>query len=255
MKIETTKNNKTSIEVTEVEEFQGDMKTSLRTSLDVAETVSALFGSIFNDFYGCNVRVNNGNNVNTHPNVVHFVPAGMIYVDLYFKERAGDGDGINALIRRNAKPDNESKPAEGGVSFSSYNRVNSQNNLTNTGRMYTVSKDAYDILDEFSFNTRNTRWTDLTQELSSSMGIIGSKEEAVVRICGLDLNKILTKIYGGTTDDGEFEYAVTPSTVIPYRTDEFIMQICQLNKNVVSRLQCELGIGSPAAPQFHVYNR
>ena len=88
MKIETTKNNKTSIEVTEVEEFQGDMKTSLRTSLDVAETVSALFGSIFNDFYGCNVRVNNGNNVNTHPNVVHFVPAGMIYVDLY-----SDGSG------------------------------------------------------------------------------------------------------------------------------------------------------------------
>ena len=215
MKIETTKSNKTSIEVTEVEEFQGDMKTSLRTSLDVAETVSALFGSIFNDFYGCNVRVNNGNNVNTHPNVARLVPPGMIYVDLYFKERAGDGDGINALIRRNAKPENESKPAEGGVSFNDYKRINSQNDLNNTGRMYTVSKDAYDILDEFSFNTRNTRWTDLTQELSSSMGIIGSKEEAVVRICGLDLNTI----YGGATDEGDLECGVTPSTVIPYRTD------------------------------------
>lgn len=81
------------------------------------------------------------------------------------------------------------------------------------------------------------------------------KEEVVVCVSGLDLNKLITEIYGDKTDDGRFEYVATPSTMIPGKSNEFIMQVCQLDTGVVREIQRSLGIYAASAPQFHRYTR
>ena len=86
------------------------------------------------------------------------------------------------------------------------------------------------------------------------MSVYG-KEEVVVCISGLSLNKIITKIYGDITDEGRFEYIANPSTIIPTKTSEFIMQVSQLDLAAVRNLQKALGVYNANAPQFHQYLR
>ena len=249
MKAETAKHEKTAIVVAEHTAFEGDMKTNLVSSIEMAEIVSSLFSPAFADYYGCNIRINDGSN----PVALATVPNGAIYVDIYFKDRGRNtGKSIKNLeLRGQVKKDNEEKK-DGNNLAARFMAVNATNNGANNGRVYDVTKDTYEALDEFMF-ARNVRWIDHTQEISANMGVIGSKEEAVVCITGLSLDKILTKIYGNKTEEGEFEYVATPSTMIPGRNKEFIMQVCQLNLAVVRKLHRELGINNPANPQFHVY--
>ena len=250
MKTETKKEQKTTINVVEHSVFEGDMKTNIISSIEMADIVSSMFGPAFSDYYGCNIRVNDGH---ATPVVAISMPFGALYVDLYFKDRgAATGGAMKNIELRGAPKTNGdgSKPSLSDRFF----QVNSTNNCTNTGRVYNVTKETYEALEEFMINGRNTRWAEHTQEIASSMSIIGSKEEVVVCISGLDLNKIITKIYGDVTDNGRYEYVATPSTLIPNKGREFIMQVCQLNKDIVSKIQHEMGIFTPNNPQFHQYN-
>ena len=256
MKAETAKHQKTTIVVAEHTPFEGDMKTNLVSSIEMAEIVSSLFSPAFADYYGCNIRINNGNTTGVNPIVVNSLPLGAIYVDVYFKDRGRNSSKAikNLELRGQVKTDNTDGEDDKNSTHMAarFFAVNSVNNGANNGRVYDVTADTYEALEEFMF-VRNVRWNDHTQEISANMGVIGSKEEAVVCISGLSLDKILTKIYGNKTEEGEFEYVATPSTMIPGRNNEFIMQVCQLNLAVVRKLHRDLGVNNPANPQFHVY--
>lgn len=250
MKAETVKQEKIRIEVMEHTKFEGDMKTNLVSSIEMAETINSLFGPAFTDYHGCVVRINNGDN----PIVTQSMPYGTIYVDLYFKEKNFSNKGIKNLTRRGQiNKGDHTDVKNGSVSAAAYFAVNATNNGTNSGHVYEVTKETYEALEEFMLSS-NVRWMEHTQEISSGMGIIGSKEESVVCISGLSLDKILSKIYGTKTADGEYEYVSTPSTMIPGRNKEFIMQVCQLDLAAVRKLQRELGIYNSASIDFHVYH-
>lgn len=259
VKAEATKKEKTVIEVEEHVPFEGDMKTNLVSTIDMADVVNSLFSSAFADYHGCDIRINNGENAALFNSSI--VPRYSIYVNMYFKDRGANNKPIKNLKRRGAAEPKHAIGADGKPTnnlAARYAAVNETHSATNTGRVYDVTPETYEALEEFMFNTatnRNIRWSDYTQEMSVNMGVIGSKEEAIVCVTGLSLDKILTKIYGGKTDEGEFEYATSPSTMIPFQAKQFIIQVVQLNLATVRKLQRSLGNNSPFAnngPQYSV---
>ena len=240
-KITTEASKKATIEVREHPQFTGDMKTNIVTSIEMAETVSSLFAPAFPDYYGCRVCINDGRS----PIIMSTMPFGALYVDLMFKDNGQAPEGMNKnIVPRGSKMDGSQ---DLGARFA---RVNGANN----GRAFEITKTTYEMLEEFMRNGARTRWNEHTQEIVSSMGVYG-KEEVIVCITGLDLNRIITKIYGAKTEEGRYEYAASPSTMIPNKSQEFIMQIVQLDLATIRNLQNSLGIYTPNSLQFHQYNR
>lgn len=234
------------IEVLEHLAFEGDMKANITSTVDMAETISSLFAGLFSDYYGCKIRVNDGS---ATPCVATSMAPGALYVDLYFKDRGAAVDGsIKNILPKGAKLDGEDEKVDLGSRFF---KVSGENN----GRHYNVTPKTYEALEEFMVTGKKTRWAEHTQEIPNNMAVYGNKEEAVVCITGLDLNKIISKIYGEKTEDGIYEYIALPSTVIPGKLQEFIMFIVQLDLASVRKLQNSLGIYSGNNLQFHQYNR
>lgn len=246
MNVETTKKQKTTIDVVDNVPFEGDLKTKLVSSAEMADIVSSLFGATFADYHGCKICINNGqNNIET-------VPVNAVYVELYFKYRPTTSDRIKNLKLRGQAEPNES----GKVSMVDRVRsVTSNMNAQVASRVFDVTPETYEALEEFvDANPRNVNWARYTQEMSVNLGTIGTKEEAVVCITGLSLNRILTKIYGSKTEEGNFEYSAMPATVIPAHTSEFVMQVTQLNLEAVRKLNRMLGFNTPTSSQYHVWN-
>lgn len=242
LKTNATKQEKATIEVAEHPVFEGDMKTNIVSSIDMCDIVSSLFAPAFHDYYGCKICINDGRN----PMLVNKLVPGALYVELYFKDQGKATDGTWKNI--NLRGTNSDGRTDLGARFA---RVNG---AQRSGRLYEVTKETYEALEEFTVTGNRTRWNELTQEVGVNMSLYG-KEEVVVCITGLDLNKIITKIYGAKTEEGRYEYIATPSTVIPYKTQEFIMQVCQLDLAAVRNLQKTLGIFSADVPQIHQYQR
>lgn len=241
MKVDNNEKKRASIEVTEHPVFEGDMKTNIISSIDMSDIISSLFGPAFTDYYGCNVRINDGRD----PIMSHKLPYGALYVDLYFKDQGeSNGKAWKNIIARGSENDNRQDLG------SRFQLVNGRGN----GRVYTVTKQTYEALEEFMSMGNHTRWAEHTREIVTSMSMYG-KEEVVVCISGLDLNKIITKIYGAKTEEGRYEYIATVSTMIPSQNQEFILQVCQLDLSAVRDLQRALGIYTSNAPQFHQYHR
>ena len=245
IKATKTEETKAKINVNEHAPFGGNMKCNLMSRMEMAEIVSSLFGGVFRDYAGCKIRINDGRGL---PAVVNTIAPGALYVDLYFKDQSADtsSDKIATLSIAGKKKDGDDK-----ASLSErYTRVMG----TIPGRMYVVSKETYECLEEFMFNGPRTQWNNHTQEITTQMNPY-SKDEVLVTISGLDLNKIIAKIYGTKTEEGRYEYMAAPSTVIPNKTEEFIMTVTQLDLETVTDLQNTLGIYTSNAPTFHQYHR
>lgn len=240
--VKTTETKKAKIEIAENLPFEGDMKTNIVSSVDMADIVSSLFAPAFSDYYGCKININDGHGM---PSVVNSMPYGTLYVDLYFKDQGTAENGI-----KNIKPIG-SKEEDGRTDLGA--RFMRVNGAFHNGRTYKVTDETYECLEDFVRTTGKIRWYERTQEIESNMSLYG-KSEAVVCISGIDLNRVITAIYGDRTKDGRYEYIATPSTIIPGKNQEFIMQVCQLDLSAVRDLQKSLGIYGANAPQFHAYN-
>lgn len=238
-KIETKEGKKTTFDVVEHPEFPGDMKTAILTSIDMANIISNMFAGVMPDYYGCRVRVNYGN----VPVVNNTMPGGALYVDLFFKDQCTEEDKKN-IIPRNSQSNNNR-----GDLAARFARVNGANN----GRVYTVTKQTYEMLEEFMRTGPRTRWMDHTFESASPMGPYG-KDEVVVCITGLDLDRIITKIYGNKDQNSRYEYQAKAASILPNKNNEFIMTVTKLDLSAVRDLQESLGIFNNAQMNFHVYN-
>ena len=246
--IKRTNEEKIEIIIDDHPEFEGNLKTMILSSSDMCEKVSALFASFFYDYAGCKVRVNDGR---ANPVVANSIPYGNIYVDLYFKDMGKVPEGCNIIKNITPIGGSSDKKEEKDSLLARYMRVNG----ARTGRAYNVSDDTFKTLNNLMGLTyNNSRWLERTQEMVTNYSVY-SKEEIVVCISGLDLNTILSKIYGVKDEDGRYEYSATPSTVIPSSADEFIMHVAQLNTNIVSELRAKLGIYTANSPSFHSYRR
>lgn len=111
----------------------------------------------------------------------------------------------------------------------------------NSGTVYKVLPHAYEMLEEFMPLHDKTVWTNHTIETTTNMSMFTNREEIIVCITGLDLDAVVSKIYGAGDDNGKYEYACLPSTVIANRIDEFIIVLQQLDVNIVNELINEIG--------------
>lgn len=321
------KKERQTINVNENIPFESNMKSRYTTSMELCKTISGLFGAAMEDFCGCKVRVNDGNNSH-YQNLVGYNAAnnpifneyqatgkgpGNLYVDLYFKftgydvkafnlEEAESAEELDTEIRKElvcykrksvipvsidvdrasriakaskrleelkkeeAKKAEESKDEKkeskiedskastkaGPVLSERYMNFMGSRNVSNT---YKILPHTYEMLEEFMPCGTNTNWKVHTFETTSGMTMYNSREEIVVCVTGLDVDKILTKIYGEKDSNGIYEYRCLPSTVIANRIDEFVVTIQQLDNNVIRTLSNEIGVYANNPANFYRFDR
>ena len=252
-KVVTNDNGKAEIEVTKKEVFNGDMKTMIIPSTEMEETISDFFGSVLSDYVGCRVRINDGN---SRPIVKQLYEPGSIYVDIFFKNNPEADGFIKSINTVSSTVDNETKdskeankkPNALAQRLMRYSRITG----TYSGRNFVVSEDTYSILSSFLPNRYIPRWAEHTFESVQQTDSYG-KDEVVVGITGLDINKILSQIYGGSTKDARYEYLASPTGLYRYGSSDFIMTVIQLDSDVVRRLQNALGIGQVHPISYNRY--
>lgn len=259
-----TEDNRSYIDVRQNEKFEGDMKTMITSSIEVSDLISNFFGTIFNDYRGCKVCINDGSSA--FPNVATSMPFGALYVDLYFKYSGNDKvkpGTVKSVWKSNVpesvmnsnksydsetpeKNNSEKKPVS--ISDRYMQMVHSNSN----SRSFVINKPTYDILSKYVATGSNTRWIERTHEIIS--GNVYGKDEIVICISGIDLNALISDIYGEKGSDSKYEYCATPAAQIPYKTSEFVILICQLKTEAIRQLQETLGIYQGNPIQYHQYN-
>lgn len=238
-----TKKEKTTIKIKERPVFKGGMKTDITTSIEIADFCNAMFAAAMHDFMGCKISINTGTDVVVANSGL---PAGALYVDLYFRDNGKSTGAIKNLINIYEKP--EVKNEKLG------DRLMRVAGNMNSASVYKVTPETYEMIEDFMPNGSRTNWALHTTETTRNVDpILRSREEIIVKITGLDLNKIISYIYGSKTDEGVFDYIATPSTMIPATNGEFILQVAQLNMATVRELQEALG--GRKGSDFHIYTR
>lgn len=254
-----------TIEVIDHKEFPGDFQTASMTTVKLADIISSFFKPIFSDYAGCRVRVysgNTGNGMLANPAATKMgLPVGAVYVDLFFRDNAPSDHGIKSVSliggsKPKEKNDNNKKdkhnPAKNlGARFMAQNKLSS---LAHNGISYEVNEKTYQMLEEFRFNyngIRPVRWADLKSEIITAMHPTSPKNEALVCISCLDVNAIVSAIFGTEGEDGKkYAYTVTPATPIGLN-NEFLIHIVQMDIDVVARTSAELGMCNVNNIGFH----
>ena len=90
-----TKKEKTTIKIKERPVFKGGMKTDITTSIEIADFCNAMFAAAMHDFMGCKISINTGTDVVVANSGL---PAGALYVDLYFRDNGKSTGAIKNLI-------------------------------------------------------------------------------------------------------------------------------------------------------------
>lgn len=239
------KNDKTRIVVKDHPAFTGGLKTDLTSSIALAETIGMMLSEVMDDYYGCRIRVNDGN-YEPASSISNVVPRGAMYVEIYLKD-SGRTKSVHKNLISNLHADANGEKATMSDRFKSVTG-------SKTSRAYTVTDETYEMLEEFMFPNVPHRWFNLTSEIYTVVNQPHGSAEVLTVITGLSLDALITKIYGDRTDEGQFEYMATPSTRIPYKNNEFVIQVTQLNKKTVRDLEATLGVYT-ANTGIHTYNR
>ena len=246
---EPAKNEKkepTRIHAMELLEFKSNVESMHKNTIELASIVSGLFNDAFRDYAGCRISVNTGN-INELPNFIqNEIPLGRLYVSLYFKDRSNEPDRADCPIP-NLKL-RYSANSEGRSVFNVLNAISGKN----AGRMFEITEDTYEALDPFRFfPQRKTNWNLLTVEKSSTYGFnFANNQENLVEITGLDLEKILSEIFGTRTEEGIFQYQAVPVQIVANVNGEYVVQISKLNVNTLNDMRKQMG-GPLTKVEYH----
>lgn len=265
----TTAQEKVKIRVPEKDRkvFNGDIKTSIMSSTEMADIVYGLFKAAMPDFCGCKLFVNYGQD----PIIAKEMNYGKIYVNLYFKDiyeynpknvpeypnkrsedyTQEDEELVKKIefIKAENRRDYLCKSVMSRVKAAEVNKgaslasryMNIAGKGASTGRAYDVTKHTYEMLSDFMTTGDRTNWAIHTSEVNTPMSLYG-KDEVVVEIKGLDLDKIVTEIYGSKTEEDRYQYQCTPSVSYSNDGDHFLIQVVQLSLNTVTKLNNALGV-------------
>lgn len=207
--------------VTEPQPFDGVMKSKLTTTLALSKIVNQLFRPVFSDYEGCIIA----------PDAY-----GQLQVALYFKDKGmtGSDDKVKSLI----------PVIERVKGTSAIDRI-MQMNLRNSSKAYDLSKDTKDILSEFIY-TRGNAKVNWNQHVLEQTERQYNGQIIYVKVVGLDLVRLVRKIYGGKIDGSRIDYNI--SIIKPIGADvqginqNFLINIQQLDSKEVERLANEIGI-------------
>lgn len=206
----------------EQQEFDGVLKTKLTTTTEVAKMVNKLFKAVFSDWEGCLILPNS---------------AGKFDTFLYFKE-----NGIKDESRLCA--------LEHVVQANTNNLSMSQRiqnlNLRYKNKTYELSRDAKDILKEFMPQEKNgsVKWNNYIVEKTQQEY---NGYSVHVQIIGIDIMKIIRKIYGSQVNGRRTDYAMRVEREIGMRNQQgfctnYLVSIMQLDVKETEKIAQSVGM-------------
>lgn len=149
-------------------EFPNTMETALTTTLNLAQTINELFRPIFVDYEGSSIQI--------EPQTGRFV------VSLFFKDKGEASEGQYKSVHSIAAPTSRKNSIAERIA-----RVN----MINKSKNIELSQDTKDLLTEF-FDVKPD-WSRFCAEVSEPTY---NGQILYLKVTGLNLNKLLKKIYG-----------------------------------------------------------
>lgn len=227
------------INVEEHLKFSPNTECKFINTIELEQIVDGVFGPVFRDYIGCKISLNAGSL--TNPNI----PLNELYVTIYLAERKNDAPMTNVVRRIN----------KGHSKFESLMKMSG----SDAGRMYEVTPETYEALDEFRFfpaqKVNANFWAAMTTEMTYTLGYTASyNQEIVACVTGLSLDAILNKAYGNRTEEGVFQYQAKAVQIVANASGEYLVQITKLDVNKLEDLRRQLG-GPIQRTEFHQYVR
>lgn len=162
------------------QEFDGVLKTKLTTTTDLAKTLNKIFKPVFSDYVGSLILPNQMGGFDT---VVYFKDSGIK------DERA---KAIQHLVQQ----------ANNGQLTMSERIQNINTRYRN--KTYDLTRDCKDVFKEFMITERNNN-----KKINWNRYVVEKTEpnyngySVYVQLNGIDIMKIIRKLYGGTSKDGK----------------------------------------------------
>lgn len=230
------------IEITQPEKFEKLAATTMETTQKLAKRINKLFSVAFADFYGSAVYCTAGNG--------NVAPYQQFMVELHFKPMTMGSLAPNDTRVRAFKP-----IEEGTVKSDVVAGLKSiYGNFRSTSK-FELTSDAAEILSEFvlpgvnidpfkssSFDQLKAEYQDAPQFGQSPI---------MVKITGIDLSKLIKKIYGSKNEDGKpIDYGVIPyGPVAPTVNNQMVQNnmnwrvvIMQIDKEKTFDIGSEFGL-------------
>lgn len=203
--------------------FDGVMKNKLTTTNVLCKIVNQVFRPVFSDYEGC---------------VIVPDSYGQLSVSLYFKDKGNfpaSVDSIKTLF-----------PVTERVKGTSPIDKVLQMNLRNSSRAYDISEDTKRILSEFIYTRGNSKvhWNQHVFEQTEQQQF--NNQIIYVKVVGLDLVRLIRKIYGGKINGSRIDYNVSIIKPIGASVNggiqNYLVNIQQLDSKEVERLANEIGV-------------
>jgi len=207
-------------------EFDGLLKTKLTTTMTLGADINRLFRTLFSDYEGCVIAPNNYN--------------GALEAVLYFKDKAkiARADGkFTAVIPRMEKVRSREN--------TSFSQIQVFNARTNT-KQYDVTEEFKGLMAQFVNNHgKKPDWNSMVFELKNTINQMGAYD-ILVEVRGLDLYRILKKVYGDKNGDTKVDYNISLIRSIGAGDvgafKNFLISIQQLDSKELEKLAYEVGM-------------
>lgn len=190
------------IEITQPEKFEKLAATSLETTQRLAKRINKLFSTAFVDYHGSSIYCTPGNG--------NVAPYQQFMVEIHFKPLAAGSVNPNDTRIRAFKPIEEGTPKTDIVA----NLKSIYGNFRSSSK-FELTSEAAQILSEFMYpgltiNPFDPKTYDQVKSEYVDTPQYG-QSPIMVKLTGLDLTKLIRKIYGSKTEEGKrVDYAVIP---------------------------------------------
>lgn len=242
MKEQSTEDKKAKLVVQPVP-FPGILRAATTTTIELAKQINSMF-EVFNDFEGCYLEVAPTTQYpSTSPipvvveNCNNYNKNNTLFLVLYFKDKVQSGNKFKSVIPYSQAMSNNEDP------MNKFKLINA----SMKNRKYTLNKETKEMLEEFINKNpgSNINWEGegfIYETLDGVASPFGQQQHITVKVVGLDINKVLKKIY--QTDEGK-QYSiqvVRPMSQFAGQQSNYMLQITELDANKVNRLASEIGI-------------
>lgn len=202
-------------------DFNGTFKSKLITTFKIGEIINRLFKSVLSDYEGCIIVPNN---------------FGQFEVVMYFRDKGAAPDNkVKAIMSASSKTNKQNSALE---------RIQ-QMNIRNSAKKYELTQEAKDVIEEFipTKPGQSPKWSEHVFEQNE---VNYNVQTVYVRVNGLDLLRVLGKLYGRKSGDSRIEYAVSPVRVVGADVNgqlkNWLISVQQLDSTKVEELANELGM-------------
>lgn len=205
------KRNKAKI-VVERTEFDGTVKSKSTTTVKLCHMINQLFKAAFDDYSGCDIEPDH---------------TGTLQVVLYF--RAGNTTKTSMV-----------QPVTTVSKNSTMNqKLQALHARTESPRKFEMSTYGKEILEDFVYPNKGNQynWNELSFEVPEQTY---SGVAVYLKVYGVNLNRVISTIYGKGTDETRFEYNI--QIIRPLMGKNYLVSIQQLNCAEVEELCREFGM-------------